>query len=304
MFPFTDGPETDPETGATGSLLARAEADHVAPKIFHILSNSEYFNRAGSLLHTDPAGTRDIDPPANARIYTIAAGPHYFGPFPPAPVEGLAAPLNTLDRGPVVRALLQALDAWVVDGVEPPANRYPRISDGTLTRTAEAGWPKIPGVHLPPPALITYRLDFGPEFHSKGLVTFEPPHIGKPFAALVPAVDADGNARAGVRMPLVEVPIATYSGWNFRTPQIGSPDQLNGEAGSIFPFASTRAKRASTNDPRLSIEERYTSREQYLGKVMKAARELIEARLWLAADLPDLIDQALIQYDWAVASNH
>ncbi|HEY3742433.1 MAG TPA: hypothetical protein VGL53_21440, partial [Bryobacteraceae bacterium] len=68
MFPFTDGPETDPETGATGSLLARAEADHVAPKIFHILSNSEYFNRAGSLLHTDPAGTRDIDPPANARI--------------------------------------------------------------------------------------------------------------------------------------------------------------------------------------------------------------------------------------------
>ena len=134
-------------------------------------------------------------------------------------------------------------------------------------------------------------------------MTFEPPHIGKPFAALVPAVDSDGNARAGIRMPLVEAPIATYSGWNFRTPAIGSPDQLNGEAGSIFPFASTRAKRIAANDPRLSIEERYTSRAQYLGKVMAAARELVAARLWLAADLPDLVDQALAQYDWAAASS-
>ena len=32
MFPFTDGPETDPETGQTDSLLGRAEARHVAPK--------------------------------------------------------------------------------------------------------------------------------------------------------------------------------------------------------------------------------------------------------------------------------
>ena len=32
MFPFTDGPETDPETGQTDSLLGRAEARHIAPK--------------------------------------------------------------------------------------------------------------------------------------------------------------------------------------------------------------------------------------------------------------------------------
>ena len=56
MFPFTDGPETDPETGNVDAVLAKAEAAHVTPKIFHILSNSEYFNRAGSLIHTDPAG--------------------------------------------------------------------------------------------------------------------------------------------------------------------------------------------------------------------------------------------------------
>ena len=60
LFPFTDGPETDPESGATDSLLARAERTGTAPKIFHLLTNSEYFNRAGSLVHTDVAGTRDV----------------------------------------------------------------------------------------------------------------------------------------------------------------------------------------------------------------------------------------------------
>jgi len=295
MFPFTDSTETDPETGKTDALLKKAEAADVLPKIFHILSNSEYFNRAGSLLHTDPAGTKDIASPANARIYTIASGPHYPGAFPPVPVDGLAAPLNTLDRSPVVRALLRAMDAWVVDGIAPPSSRVPRIADGTLTKPSEAGWPKIPGVRFPPPALITYRLDFGPEFHSKGLVTFEPPKIGKPYAALVPAVDEDGNARAGIRMPQVEVPIATYSGWNFRTPAVGSSDQLNGEAGSIFPFP----RRHSPSDSRRSIEERYASRDQYLGKIVAAARQLIADRLWLTEDLPDLIDQATAQYEWA-----
>ena len=298
MFPFTDGPETDPETGKTDSLLKRAETAGVSPKIFHILSNSEYFNRAGSLIHTDPAGVRDIDPPANARIYTIAAGPHYFGAFPPVPSKELAAGLNPLDRGPVVRALLKAMDAWVVDRVTPPASRFPKISDGTLKPPAEAGWPKIPGVTFPPPMLMTYRLDFGPEFATKGIVTFEPPKIGKAFTGLVPAVDEDGNARAGIRMPLVQAPIATYSGWNFRTPAIGSADQLNGEAGSFYPFAKTRAERGAA-DSRRSIEERYTSRDQYVGKVIAAARQLIAERFWLADDLPDLIDQAVIQYDWA-----
>src|SRR6185295_11014904 len=132
MFPFTDGPETDPETGKTDALLARAEARHVAPKIFHILSNSEYFNRAGSLLHTDPAGVRDIEPPESSRIYVVASGPHFTGP--PRP-NGAAAMGNPLDRRPIVRALLKSLDAWIVDGTPPPQSRLPRIADGTLVPT-------------------------------------------------------------------------------------------------------------------------------------------------------------------------
>ncbi len=297
MFPFTDGPETDPETGETGSLLARAEARHVSPKMFHIWSNSEYFNRDGSLIHTDPAGKRDIDPPENVRIYLAASGPHFAGAWPPEPANGTAAPLNPLNRSAILRPLLQAMDAWVVDGIAPPASRYPRISDGTLTLPENAGWPKIPGVLFPPPRLIAYRLDFGPDW-SRGIVRFEPPHVGKPFVTLVPAVDADGNGRAGIRLPAIQVPIATYTGWNYRAPSLNSTDQFDGEAGSFFPFAKTRAKRAG-DDSRLSMEERYSSREQYLGKIIVAARQLIGERLLLPEDVPDIIDQASTFYDWA-----
>jgi len=304
MFPFTDAPETDPETGESGSLLATAEARHVAPKIFHILSNSEYFNRAGSLIHTDPAGTRDIEPPPNSRIYFISSGPHYSGTIPPvfSRNDDLLgqAPLNPLDRSPIVRALFQAMDRWVVDGELPPPSRFPHISDGTLTAPAAAGWPTIPGLPLPPPILLTYRLDFGPDW-SRGIVSFEPPHVGKPFTGLIPAVDADGNSRAGIRLPDVEVPLATYAGWNYRAPSIGLPGQLAGEAGSFYPFPKTRAEREAKSDSRLSIAERYQSRDHYLGKFMQAAGQLVKERLLLPSDVPPAIDRAILFYDWFTA---
>jgi hypothetical protein len=243
MFPFTDSPETDPETGRTDALLARAATRNAVPKMFHVLSNSEYFNRAGSLIHTDPAGGRDAEPPASTRIYLIASGPHFSGPFPPVPAPAMAAPLNPLNRGPIMRALLRALDAWVAEGTPPPPSRYPRIADGTLTTLERAGWPKIPGVHLPPPMLITYRLDFGPDW-GRGIVGFEPPRVGKPYAGLVPAVDADGNDRAGIRLPVVAVPIATYGGWNYRSPASGSTEASAASARPRMVLPSTRAPSA------------------------------------------------------------
>lgn len=302
MFPFTDGPESDPETGQVGALLARAEAHHVSPKIFHVLSNSEYFNRAGSLIHTDPTGQRDIEPPANTRIYAVASVPHYVGPFPPQPFDGTAAPLNPLSRAPILRVLLRALDAWVTQETLPPPSCYPRISDGTLTTPAAAGWPKIPNLKLPPPILVTYRLDFGPDW-KRGIVGFDPPHVGKPYVALIPAVDQDGNARGGIRLPAIQVPIATFAGWNYRSTEIGSPDQLDGEAGAIYPFPRTRAERAATRDSRKSIEERYTGREEYLGKVILAARQLVMDGFLLAEDIPDIVTEATAQYDWAIRTD-
>ena len=54
---------------------------------------------------------------------------------------------------------------------------------------------------------------------------------------LVTQVDGDGNERAGVRLPELAVPLATYTGWNFRSPAIGGADQLVNLLGSAIPFA-------------------------------------------------------------------
>jgi hypothetical protein len=304
LFPFTDGPETDPETGITDSLLARADRTHTTPKIFHLLTNSEYFNRAGSLVHTDPTGTKDAELPATTRIYMIASAPHGPGPFPPESNRGGGmvgtAPLNPLNYSPAVRALLRALDQWVSDDVEPPPSAYPRLADGTLTAPDKAGWPAIPGYALPQNPLRAFHLDFGPEW-AKGVVTYEPPRVGKPFVMRVPAVDADGNGRAGIRLPDIAVPLATQAGWNYRDASTGAPDRLAGEIGSYIAFPRTQAERQKTKDPRLSIEERYRNRDEYLGRYAAATLDLVARRYLVAEDVADLLKHAQEHYDWATA---
>jgi hypothetical protein len=302
LFPFTDAPETDPETGATDALLARAAKTGTAPKLFHLLTNSEYFNRAGSLVHTDPTGTRDAELPPNTRVYMIASAPHGPGPFPPASNVGGGmvgrAALNPLNYSYAVRALFHALDRWVVDGVEPPPSAIPRIADGTLTAPDRAGWPAIPGYQLPQHPLRALHLNFGPDWN-KGIVSVEPPEIGRPFVQRVPAVDEDGNVRAGIRLPDIAVPLATQAGWNYRDASIGAPDKLAGEIGSYIPFPVTRADRERTHDPRLSIEERYRSRDEYLGRYAAATLDLVAHGYVLPEDVVDLLKHAGEHYDWA-----
>jgi hypothetical protein len=302
LFPFTDGPSTDPETGATDSLLARAERTGTAPKVFHLLTNSEYFNRAGSLVHTDPSGTKDADLPGNTRVYMIASAPHGPGPFPPASNRGGGmvgrAALNPLNYSSAVRALFRALDRWVVEDQVPPPSAYPRIADGTLVPPDRAGWPAVPGYALPQQPLRAFHLNFGPDW-PKGIVSVEPPEIGKPFVVSVPAVDADGNVRAGIRLPDIAVPLATQAGWNYRDQSTGAPDRLAGEIGSYIPFARTRADRDRAGDPRLSIEERYRSRDEYVGKFAAAALDLVKQGYLLDEDVVDLLKRAVEHYDWA-----
>ena len=301
MFPFTDADQTDPETGVTDGVLRRATHSNTVPKFFHLLTDSEYFNRAGSLIHTDVTGTRDIAPPPTSRIYFIASAPHIVGAFPPAPYADRdfvgRADMNTLVYTPVIRALFRALDRWIAEGVEPPASRYPLLSDGTLTTVTASGWPTIPGYQRPKSPMTTYRLDFGPDW-SKGIVTIEPPKIGKAFVGLVPAVDEAGNDRAGIRLPEIAVPLATHTGWNYRRPEIGAPDRLASEIGSYLPLPKTRADRERTGDSRRSIAERYPSREDYVGRISLAAVALVEDGFLLAEDVTAVIQRAAGHYDW------
>ncbi len=302
MFPFTDDDQTDPVTGATDGLLTRARRSNTVPKFVHLLTNSEYFNRAGSLVHTDVTGTRDVPPPDTSRIYMVASAPHIVGAFPPVPFADKdfvgRADMNPLVYTPVIRAVFRALDAWISDGTLPPPSRYPTLADGTLTSPEQAGWPGVPGFALPHSPMTTYRLDLGPEW-AKGIVSKEPPGLGAAFVSRVPAVDDAGNGRGGIRLPQIAVPLATHTGWNYRHPSIGAPDRLASEIGSYLPLARTRAERERTGDGRRSIEERYASRDDYVGRVALAAVALVQERYLLAEDVPDMLAQAAAHYDWA-----
>ena len=88
IFPFTDAPETDPETGLTDGLLTHATAPELRPKIFYTNSEYEYWGRAASLIHTTIDGRGDVPLLDNVRIYLLTAGQHGPAAFPPAQTIG------------------------------------------------------------------------------------------------------------------------------------------------------------------------------------------------------------------------
>ena len=114
---------------------------------------------------------------------------------------------------------------------------------------------------------------------------------------LVTQVDADGNELSGIRLPNVAVPLATYTGWNFRSPSIGLPDEVLPLTGSFIPFPVTKAAREAAHDPRPSIEERYGSRERYRALVTDAAAKLVQERYLRGEDAPVVVERALATWD-------
>jgi len=305
VFPFADRPGTDPESGETAGLLDQALASGTAPKLFHVVTAYEYWNRAASLMHTDPTGTSDAALPDTSRTYFIASAQHGPGALPPTEGgtngnDGLY-PTNPNDFRPAIRALVHALDGWVAQGDEPPPNRYPRIGDGTLAPPEGAGWPSLPGVRFPLVRNEPARVDYGPDW-ARGVIALEPPRLGSVFPALVPAVDADGNDRAGIRLPEVAAPLASQTGWNWRHPRVGAPDALVAYRGSYLPFAWTKAEREANGDPRLSVEERYRGREDYLGRVALSAVALVRERFLLPQDVPFVLERAAAHWDGRRAS--
>ncbi|MBL8828348.1 MAG: hypothetical protein JNM18_15310, partial [Planctomycetaceae bacterium] len=84
-FPFTYGDERDPYTGQLDGILKQPRATTTVPKVMHTQSSSEYWHRAGSLVHTDPLGRRDAEIPPEVRIYTFGGTQHGAGTGFPAP---------------------------------------------------------------------------------------------------------------------------------------------------------------------------------------------------------------------------
>jgi hypothetical protein len=303
LFPFHDTTQTDPETGRTDGLLARLAVRGKRPKVFFINTSAEYWGGHAALIHTDLDGKRDLAPSEAVRIYHFAGTQHGPGNLLLTDTgaaddsRGQQRP-NSVDYRPLLRTALVNLDRWVSEGQAPPPSLHPRLDDGTAVPPEHTGatFQAMPGVQFPAHLRSIARLDFG-SGTDEGITTVLPPTVGKPYANLVSAVDADGNELAGIRLPDVSVPLATYTGWNVRHADIGGPGQTLSLIGSTIPFPATRAARKASGDPRPAIEERYPSKEDYLRRVKQAAEALVKRGYLLAEDLPTVTEQASQRYD-------
>lgn len=304
IFPFTDEPERDPAhpSAAPDGLLDRARQEGAVPKVFLSHTSYEYWGRAASLIHTTADGEADMPIGPNVRIYFFTGLQHFSGPFPPEKGRGQLASQNLQSFLPIRwfwRAMITNMNAWVQQGIAPPASAYPHVADGTLVARDQLAFPSIPGIHPPGDLTEAFHLDFGPNWRTTRILTVQPPVVGAPFPVLVPQADADGTDRAGIHLPEVTVPLATYTGWNLRDPATGAPEERVSFLGSCIPFAKTAAERKASGDPRLSIAERYSSRDDYLARYQKAVDLLVRERWILPQDAPALMKQGAAEWDQA-----
>ena len=282
-FPYTDLAERDAD-GRSDGILSAYRPEH-RPKVIYTNTPVEYWGqgRAAAMTHVTIDGRTDAAVPDNVRMYLLSGTQHGEAAFPPTEGAGQQL-LNPTPQANVMRALLRAAHRWTADGKRPPASRYPRLSDGSLVPVAAFRFPAIPGVG-------DARGIEGPGRMIAGRFA--------PLPFLVPQVDADGNDVAGIRVPEVAVPLATTTGWNFRSPKVGNPSTIHALLGSYLPFAATGAERRARRDPRPSIEERYKGPDEYMAKIRAAAGSLIKDGLLLQEDLENVLARATMHWEHA-----
>jgi hypothetical protein len=302
VFPFAHQVLKDHLSGKTGGRSELCRASHTCPKRFEVNTANEYWVKAGSLLHTDTRG-RDLKDPENVRFYLISGLSHGVGNVT---TRGTCQQfLNPTSPYPAHRALLVALDEWVSHGTMPPKSEVPRVFDNTavfavpqagsqtgIVPQSALGWPTLPGVTYNGLITTRYFLDFGPLLDN-GIVSNYPPSIvGRPtYPIFVSKVDEDGNEVAGIRMPPVEAPIATTTGWALR--RAGFSENEGCEAnGQHIALKTTQMERMAVGDPRQSLEERYKNHDGYVKAVTKAADKLQKQRFLLPDDVQQYIDEA------------
>ncbi|PYS18054.1 MAG: hypothetical protein DMG11_34005, partial [Acidobacteria bacterium] len=291
-FPFANVETTDPITRKTDSRYARCIASHTCPFAMEIFSANEYWVKAASLMTTDPAGKKDLPDSPFTRIYFMSSMQHGTGN---AASRGACQQFqNPLDSQAVQRALFIALDKWATAGMLPPPSQVPKLSDGTLVKPDQTstGFPQLPGVAYSGFKTTRYLLNYGPNFYTTGIPTINPPVFAAPYQdnpangpiypRFVPKTDADGNDIAGLRLPEVQVPLATYTGWALRA----APHNNDGCEGSgqYIPFPKTKADRLESGDRRLSIEERYGNFETYSSRLQDAINGLVRSGFLLPVD--------------------
>jgi hypothetical protein len=288
QFPWANQALFDPVTGQYGGRLDACLRTDTCPKIFELNSENEFYSKGGSMLTTDTQGhDLDLNVTPNVRYYQLSSLPHGAGT-----AAGICRqPQNPLTPSTTLRALTLDMDEWVTNGTEPPANRVPTRASGTLVPSlpqSGMGFPYIPGVFYNGIMHTGDLFDFGPRFR-EGILNVQPPVLlGTPYPVFVPKTDTDGNDIAGIRLPDISVPLATYTGYAYRAPVPGDPVPIvDGcdASGQRIPFFETQAERIAAGDPRPSIQERYADHATYVNLVTQAAEQLHTERLMLEFDV-------------------
>lgn len=283
------------------SLLDRCRLSRTCPKIIEDYGSAEFWNLRVSPDFVGAEAKADLPLPANVRRYYHAGTTHGGGNGsydvaslrPPGICLLASNPNPTFGYGFSRKALL----AWVMDGKEPPPSRYPTLARGDLVApNAKAlGFPIIPGQPSPDGKLNPFLgYDFGPGFNRRdlsGITTVLPPRIVTTYPSLVPRVDADGNELSGIRSPMLQVPLGSYLGWNSTASGFESGRNC-GNQGGFIPFAATRAERMKTGDPRLSLEERYGTKANYLARLKEAADRVVAEGYMLSEDAAQTMQRA------------
>ncbi|RJQ61160.1 MAG: hypothetical protein C4530_06615 [Desulfobacteraceae bacterium] len=309
LFPFADNEEKDPSTGSRDGLLRRLRQSEAVPKVFYTNTSAEYWRGDGSLIHIDPIRRSDLEPAPEARIYHFAGTQHIPGSLPLAMGIGPDGsrgrhPFSIVDYRPLLRAAIVNLDLWTSEGIEPPPSRHPRLDDQTAVPRADllSRFTAVPHWAFPDPERlwVVREIDLGADAGS-GIARY-PVREGKTCACYVSAVDSDGNEVAGIRLPDLEFPIGTHTGWNLRHPETGAPEQMIAMQGSTSFFAPSVSARKAADDPRPSLPERYRNREEYIARVREAALRLAADRYLLEEDVEIVVSACAQRYDAAMAA--
>jgi len=300
IFPFAHQVMRDHLSGRTAGRSESCTASNTCPMRFEVNTSNEYWVKAGSLLHTDTEG-EDLRDPENVRYYLMSGQSHGVGDVTD---RGVCQQFtNGVSPYRAHRALLLALDEWVSYGIRPPKSEIPRGGHRAwaVTRPGfqtgvvpqhELGWPSIPGVMYTGVITTRYSLDFGSSFENGIISNYPPSLLGRrSYPIFVSKVDHDGNEIAGVRMPGVEAPVATTTGWALRRAEFGGPDGCESD-GQNIPFATTKKERLQNGDSRKSLEERYKDHDGYVKAVAKAARKLQKDGFLVEEDVQAFIAEA------------
>lgn len=282
-------------------LLDRCRATETCPKIMETFGSAEFWGLRMSPGMVGAEADTDIPLPSAVRRYYFPGVTHGGGRggFDTGSREGnrCTLPDNPNPSSDTMRALHLALIDWVANDTPPPESRYPRLDQGELVSPDHTamGFPVIPGMPLPDNMVnVLPEYDFGQEFDYNdlsGVIAIQPPVIRRIIPMLVPRTDADGNEVGGIPSVLHQVPLGTYLGWNV-TASGYLKGRTCGFSGGFIPFATTRAERLASGDPRPSLEERYGTHEAYVAKVRAAAERMVRERFLLEEDANRLVREA------------